>query len=181
MVLMAVGLGVGVAGTLQAGREAEAAGKSQAAWDEYNAKLAEREAVETQEAAAVEERKLRKGGARLKAKQRVGFAQAGVTFEDSPMAFLEQTASEIELGALEIRRGGQVGAQQLKASAVLSRLKGKSAILRGRAKRRASFFQAASLGLMGAGSLGFGAGYGGKQFSGGAGFTTPTATGGFYA
>ncbi len=152
-VLLAAGIGIQVAGTLQAGREAEAQGKSQAAWDEYNAKLAERQAVETQEAAAEEERKLRKGGARLKARQRVGFAKAGVTFEGSPMAVLEETASELELDALQIRRGGQVGAQELKASAVLSRLKGKSAILRGRAKRRGSYYKAAGIGLTGFGGL----------------------------
>lgn len=155
-VLIAVGVGVGVAGSLQAGREAEAAGRSQAAWDEYNAQLAERQATEEQETAAKEERRFRKGGARLKAKQRVGFAQAGVTFEGSPLAVLEETASELELDALEIRRGGQVGAQQLTAAAVLSRFSGKSAILRGRAARRGSYYQAASLGLLGAGSLGQG-------------------------
>lgn len=165
--LTTAGIGLGVAGTLQAGREAEAAGRSQRAWDEYNAQLAERQAVEEQEAAAVEERKLRKGGARLKARQRVGFAKAGVTFEGSPMAVLEETASEIELDALQIRRGGQVGAQQQRAAAVLSRLKGKSAILRGKAKRRASITQALGLGLIGAGTLGL---------PGGSGITTRGAS-----
>ena len=152
VVLLAAGVGLGVAGQLQAGEAAEVQGENQQAWDEYNAQLAERQATEEQAAAATEERRLRKGGERLKARQRAGFAKAGVTFEGSPMEVLEGTASELELDALQIRRGGQVGAQQQTAAAALSRLSGKSALLRGRAKRRASRTQALGLGLSGFGA-----------------------------
>lgn len=151
--LIAGGTGISVAGTLQAGKEAEKQGKSEAAWHEYNAQLAEREGEERQAAAAEEERRLRKRGVRGKATARTQYAQAGVTLEGSPMDFLESYASEIELGALEIRRTGQVGAQEMRTSAALSRYAGKSAILRGRSAKRASRWKALGTGLMGAASL----------------------------
>lgn len=153
--LMATGIGLQVAGQVQAGREAKAFGESQAALREYNAQLAEREAIEAREAAAFEERKFRKGGERLKARQRLGFAKAGVTFEGSPLEVMEQTAIELETDALMIRRGGQLGARRLTAEAQLQRFAGRSALLKGRAARRASTISALSTGLVGGAQLGF--------------------------
>ena len=153
--LMATGIGLQIAGQVQAGREAKALSKSQAALNERNAQLAEREAVQAQEAAAFEERKFRKGGERLKARQRVAFAKAGVTFEGSPLEVMERTAIELETDALMIRRGGRLGAQRLTAEAGLQRFAGKSALLRGKARRRASTISALATGLGGAAQLGF--------------------------
>lgn len=133
-----VGLGLGIAGQYQAGRAAEAQAESEAAMREYNAQLAEREAAEAQEAAAYEEKKFRKGGERLKARQRALYAKAGVTPEGSPLEVMEQTAVELETDALMIRRGGQLGYQRYTAEAGLQRVAGRSALLRGRAKRRAA-------------------------------------------
>lgn len=155
LTLGGAGLGLQIAGQVKAGRAASAQAKSQAALDEYNAQLAEREAVEAREAAAFEERKFRKGGERLKARQRVGFAKAGVTFEGSPLEVMEQTAIELETDALMIRRGGLLGARRLTAEAGLQRFAGRSALLRGKARRRASTISALATGLGGAAQLGF--------------------------
>ena len=149
------GVGTQMYGQYQVGRAAEAQGKSQQAWHEYNAQLAEREAIETRESAAYEESKHRKAGERLKAKQRAGYAKAGVTFEGSPLEVMEETASELEMDALMIRRSGQVGAQRLTAEAQLSRFAGRSTLLRGKAKRRASYYGMASTGLTGAAQTGY--------------------------
>jgi len=153
--LTATSIGLQIGGQYQAGKEAEAQAKSQQAWNEYNAQLAEREAKEAQEAAAYEESKFRKGGERLKARQRTLYAKAGVTPEGSPLEVMEQTASELEMDALMIRRGGQLGYQRYTAGAALERFAGKSALLRGRATRRASRWGMAATGLSGAGQLGY--------------------------
>lgn len=150
--LGATGLGLGVAGQYQAGQAAEAQAESEQAWREYNAKLAEREATEAQEAAAYEEKKFRKGGERLKARQRMLYAKSGVGGL-SPLLVMEETATELEMDALMIRRGGQLGYQRYTAEAGLERMAGKSALLRGRAARRASRWRMAGTGLGGASSI----------------------------
>ena len=136
----ATALATQLAGQYKAGQAAEAQAESEAAWNEYNAKLAEREAAEAQTAAAYEEKKFRKGGERLKARQRALYAKAGVTPEGSPLEKMEQTEYELEKDALMIRRGGQLGYQRYTAEATLERMAGRSALLRGRAKRRASYW-----------------------------------------
>lgn len=146
----ATGLGLQMKGQYEAGKAAESQAESEAAWNEYNAQLAEREAREAQEVAAYEEKKLRKGGERLKARQRVLYAKAGVTPEGSPLEVMEQTASELEMDALMIRRGGQLGYQRYTAQAGLERMAGKSALLRGRAARRASYWKMGVTGFGGA-------------------------------
>lgn len=137
-------VGMQMYGQHQAGKEAEAAEKRQRAWHEYSAQLAEREAREAQEAAAIEERKHRKGGERLKARQRALYAKAGVTFEGSPLEKMEETERELEEDALRIRRGGLVGYRRYTAEASLERMAGRSALLRGRAARKAAKWQMAS-------------------------------------
>ena len=62
------GMGLSMLGSLQAGEDAKAQAESQAEWDEYNAKLAEREGLEKQEAAAEEERRGRRKEAAAQAR-----------------------------------------------------------------------------------------------------------------
>lgn len=149
------GLGLQMKGQYEAGKAAERQAESETEWREYEAKLKEREATERLEAAAYEEKKHRKAGERLKARQRVAFGKAGVLPTGSALEVLEETASELEMDALMIRRGGTVGAQRLTAGAQLSRFAGRSALLRGRAKRRASYYQMAGTGLGGGAGLAY--------------------------
>jgi len=152
--------GVAAYSAIEQGKAAERQGKREQAWREYEAQLAEREAGEEQEAAAEEERKLRRGAAREKAVARTRYARAGTTLTGSPADWLEEYASEVEYDALQIRRGGQVGAQGLRSSAVLSRLAGRSALLRGRSRKRAGYYQAAGAIAGGIGSYAGGGYYG---------------------
>lgn len=147
--MAATGLGLTALGQLQAGRAAEAQGESEEAFAEYNAQLAEREAEEAQEAAAGEERRHRKAGVRLKATQRARFGALGVTPEGSPLDVMAETAAELERDALTIRRGGQLGYQRFTAEASLQRIAGRSALLRGRARRRASYLGIGATALSG--------------------------------
>lgn len=149
------GLGLQMKAAHEQGKQIEAQSKSEAAWQEYNAKLAEREATETQEAAAVEEKRQRKAGERLKARQRVQLGKIGVLPVGSAELVLKETVTELEEDALRIRRGGQVGAQRLTAEAMLSRLRGRAALFRGRAARRAARFGGAGEALRGGAQLAF--------------------------
>lgn len=108
--------------------------KSEAAWETYNAQIAEREATEVQLAAAHEERKTRKAGVREAARKRVAFGQAGVSGISKDLLEEEQL-TEVELDALTIRRGGTVEAKSLQASAQLSKSKARASLLRGKAIR----------------------------------------------
>ncbi len=155
VVLGGTGLGLQVKAQHEAGKAAERQAESEAAWSEYNAKVQERAATEEQTAAAFEERKQRKAGERLKARQRAVLGKAGVLPEGSPLDVLEETATELEIDALLIRRGGQVGAQQLRSGAQLSRMTGRSAIMRGRAAKRAGRLGAFATGVSGGSQLAF--------------------------
>lgn len=149
------GIGLQLKGAQQAGKAAEAQAKSENAWQEYNAKIADREAKQAQETAGFEERKQRKAGERLKARRRTQAGKAGILLEGSFEDVSEEVATELEIDALMIRRGGEVGAQALSSQAQLSRLKGRSAILRGRAKRRAAGIGGFARGLSSASQLTF--------------------------
>ena len=153
--LIIAGTGVAVASHIQAGKEAERQGKSQRAIAEYNARIAELEATEKLDVASFEETKFRKAGERLKARQRVAFAKAGVEPVGTPMDVLEETAIQLETDALMIRRGGQIGARGLTSEAQLQRISGRSAILRGKARKRAANIRALGTGISGLGSAGF--------------------------
>ncbi len=139
----------------EAGEAAEEQSQREAAWREFNAKLEEREAKEVQESAASEEQKFRKGGERLKARRRTQAGQAGILPIGSFELVSRETVDELEMDALEIRRGGTIGAQGLTAAAQLSRFGAKSALLRGKAARRAGWTGALATGLSGAAQLGF--------------------------
>ena len=157
VVLGGTGIGLSMKAQHQAGKQAEAQAKSEASWQEYNAKLAEREGVEKQTAAAEEERKFRKEAARKKARARTQAGKIGL----EPIGSIEdvgiETASELEFDALMIRRSGEVGAGESRAEASLSRLSGRSALLRGKAARRAGRSNAIAGGLSGGSQLAFAA------------------------
>lgn len=144
---------VGVLSSVAAGKQAEALGKSQQSIEAYNAMLDKREAEEGLDVAGFEEAKHRKAAEKLKARQRVGFAKAGITPEGTPMDVLEETAIQLETDALTISRRGEIGARRLTASSQLRKFAGRSALLRGRARRRASNLEAVSRGV---GTLGQG-------------------------
>ncbi len=153
--LGATGLGLQVKGQLEQGKAAERQAKDEAILAEHDAKLAERERQELQESAAFEESKQRKAGARLKARQRVAAGKAGIEPIGSFEKVQDETEQELELDALLIRRGGTIGARRLTAEASISRLRGRSALLRGRSARRAGRIRAISTGLRGGSDLAF--------------------------
>ena len=149
------GIGLQMKAAHEQGKAIEAKAKSEAVWQEYNAKIAERDAVERQTAAASEESKFRKAAERKKARLRTQIGKTGILPIGSVELVAKESARELEIDALNIRRGGQIGAQALAAEATLSRLSGRSALLRGKAARRAGRTSAIATGLSGASQLTF--------------------------
>lgn len=108
-----------VAGTIQQGKAAEAAGK-------FNAEVARQQAEQERLIAERDAQRFRQEQSRLLARSRALRAGQGVTGEGTPLLVDEATAGEIELGALTIQRGGQARATRLEQQARLDEFKGKS-------------------------------------------------------
>lgn len=131
------GLGLGIMGTLQQGR-------TEQQWYDYNAALDIQRAKGEREAAGYEAGLHRKAGGALLEEQRAGYAAAGVTERGTPSIVAEKTAEQIEIDALAIERAGVQRAGYARSQARISKL-------RGRAARRASYWEAGST-LLGGGS-----------------------------
>lgn len=86
----------------------------------------------------------RKAGRVLLEEQRVDYAAAGVTERGTPGIVAEKTAEKIEIDALAIERTGIQRAGYAKSQARISKLRGKAA-------KRASYWEAGST-LLGGGS-----------------------------
>lgn len=123
ILLKALGIGVQAYGQYQAGLQEKAI-------HEYNAQIAEQAAEGTREKAAVDEKRLRRTGERVKGSQRAAAGASGATMESFEEVFVD-TAKEIELDALSIRHAGEVEAIAYEQQAQLSRLKGKAAKKKG--------------------------------------------------
>jgi hypothetical protein len=134
---------------------------------EFNAKVAENEALRVQQETAEQTKRTRIANKRLLGRQRAQIGKAGVLEMGSPLELMAETAGELELGVLDSIRAGQAQREQLLNQAAITRFEGKSTAT---GLRRAAF---GSL-LETAGSMAFGAA-GAKQsgmFKG-----TPSSTG----
>lgn len=131
--LAAVALGsaaVSAVGAIQQGRH-------QSAMAEYNARVAENDAVAAKQAAGYEEDRFRDRAAKVRSAQRAAIAKSGIDLEGSPLAVMEETAVEAEMDALAIRQQGSVESARARSRAALDRMEG-------RAAKSASYWNAAS-------------------------------------
>ena len=133
------GLGMGVMGTLQQGRQEQQ-------WYNYNAALDIQRAGQEREAAGYEAGLHRKAGRELLEEQRAGYAAAGVTERGTPGIVGEKTAEQIEIDALAIERAGAQRSQYAMSQAKMSKMRGKAA-------KRASMWQAGSTLLSGGSNI----------------------------
>lgn len=130
-------MGMSIYGTLEQGRQ-------QQMWYNYNAALDIQRAKDERISAGYEAGIHRKAGRELLEEQRADYAAAGVTERGTPSIVGERTAEEIEIDALAIERAGGQRARYAKSQAKMSKMRGKAA-------RRASYWQAGST-LLGRGS-----------------------------
>ena len=149
--LLLAGTGIAVAGQIQAGRAAEAQGRSEQNMAEFNAKVQEQEAKALrQRAGFAQQRQVRKG-ARIKSALTAQLGFAGGL--GSPVAgdLTAEQAAELELENLLIGFEGETAARRAESQAELDRFGGRIARRRGKNLKTASLFQAGSTLLTGFG------------------------------
>lgn len=129
--LSAIGTGVSAYSSYQSGKAQQAAAN-------YNAKLAENEALAAEQATRAETQRMRTQAKRTSASQRASYAKSGaVISEGTPLITMAEQAGEMELDILNTQRTGYNSAQASRNQAKLYKYTGK---------------QAASAGTIGAGA-----------------------------
>ena len=156
--LIVAGTTISAAGAIQAGRVAEAEGKSRQNIAEYNALVREREAEALRQKAGFESKRQAKRAARVKGALTAALGAAGGLGSPVAADLAAEQAAELELENLLIGYEGEVGAQRALSRAELDRLQGKLYRQKGKAARQASYFRAGSTLLQG-----FGTAYGGGR------------------
>ena len=102
------------------------AGRAQANAAEFNADMAQQQAVRETQIADREAKDYRRQQSRLKATSRARRAGSGVTYQGSHLLVYEAMAAEIELGAQDILAGGAAKAYGYQQDAALSRARASS-------------------------------------------------------
>ena len=97
---------------VQQGQTAAAQARQEAAWHDYNAKVAKREAEAERRAADFESRQHTRAAKQLLARQRTLIGASGITPEGSPLLVAEDTAAQLAIEGAHIRMTGtrRVGA-----------------------------------------------------------------------
>lgn len=135
----AVGTGLSVYGQLQQASNAKALGQ-------YNAKLAEEQAKQTEMDARETLRRKRQENKKFSSRQRGAYARAGVLNEGTPLEVMAETAGTLELQALDYAREQKQQAVNLRAQGAMDRAAGSM-------QARAAQIQAGASLLQGAGSV----------------------------
>ena len=157
--LAAAGTGVAAYSAVQQGRNAAAQAEQQAAWDDYNAKVAKREAEAERVAGEFEATQQSRAAKQLLARQRALIGASGVTMEGSPLLVAEDTAAQLAIENANIRTTGarRVGAWTSKS--ILDTSMAKAARASAPGYRQAGYTKAGSSILQGGASIGY-MGYG---------------------
>ena len=104
----------------------QAAAKQAEAVGEFNAKLAENEAIILRRAKVREESNLRKASERTIATQRVATAASGIEMSGSALEALADSYFNTEMDALDIRYAADIEEASKKSQAALSRAEGRA-------------------------------------------------------
>jgi len=104
----------------------QAAAKQAEAVGEFNARLAENEAVILRRAKVREESNLRKASERTVATQRVATAASGIEMSGSALEALADSYFNTEMDALDIRYAANIEETAKKSQAALSRAEGRA-------------------------------------------------------
>jgi len=152
---MIAAVGVSAYSAVQQGRSAKAQAEQQAAWSDYNAKIAKREADAERTAAAFEAKQHTRMGRKLLARLRAAVGASGVTQEGSPLLLAEDTAAQLAIESANIRTTGarRVGAWTSRSILDTSMAKAARASAPGYA--RAGYLRAGSSILGGAAQVGY--------------------------
>lgn len=120
-------------------------GKSQEAWNNYNAQLEDQNAQTAARDASIQANQVRRDNARVLSRQRAAFAANGVDASTgSPLLIEANQAGYLEMGALETERQGNIASATHRQNAVLDRMKGSIAMEAGRMDATATALGGAS-------------------------------------
>lgn len=136
-----VGTGLQAYGVYQAQRTAQQQAKAQAAWNAYNAKVAQRAAEAEKEAAIFESKQAARRAQQLLSRQRALIGRAGVVPEGSPLLVAEDTAAQLAKEQTNIRLRGERRVSAFRGRSILDISKASAA-----KSRAAGFGRAAVIG-----------------------------------
>lgn len=110
--LMVAGAGVSAYSAIKQGQTAAAQAKQKAAWDDYNAKVAKKEAEAERKASDFEATQHTRKTKEILARLRSRVGKSGVTPSGSPLLVAEDTAAQLAIEGANIRATGarRVGA-----------------------------------------------------------------------
>lgn len=149
LIMMAVGTGVAAYSEVQQGRSAAAQAKQKAAWDDYNAKVAKREAEAERRAADFEATQHSRKTKEIQARLRAAVGKSGVTMEGSPLLVAEDTAAQLAIERANIRMTGQRRVGAWTAKSILDTSMAKAARASAPGYKRAGYLRAGSSILQG--------------------------------
>jgi len=115
----------------QQGQTAARQAKAEAAWMDYNAKVAQKEADSERQAAEFESQQHQRQSEQLLKRHRALVGKSGVTMEGSPLLVMEDTAAQLTLENAMIRQQGLRRSEAYRSQSILdfakSRFTNKSA------------------------------------------------------
>lgn len=171
--LMAAATATTAYSEVQRGKSAKAQAEQQAAWDDYNAKVAKREAEAERKASDFEATQHTRAAKQLQARLRAAVGKSGVTFEGSPLLVAEDMAAQLAIESANIRTTGARRVGAWTSRSILDTSMAKAARASAPGYKRAGYLRAGSSILQGAAM----AGYMGSQMGGGKGSTSGAGTG----
>lgn len=143
-----VAQGASVAGSILSFKGNMAAAKNAKAVGDYNARVAENEAVLLRRAKVEQEANLRQNAERVVSAQRVATAKSGIQMSGSPLQALADTYFGTEMDALRIQYAGDIEEAGKISEAAMARATGKA--------RRDAFKTKAYVTLLEAGGKAYG-------------------------
>lgn len=172
-------VGIGALGAIQQGQLSRQAGRQANATAKYNAAVGEQEAVAAEDKAAVDESIHRDRTKKALSTLRARMGKSGVTSPAQAQA-IEESIEAAEMDALTIRHGGKVEAGRLRSGAKIERIRGESAAKAGKLSQRASLITAGTS-LLSAGMNRKGSGGGGSDLLPGRTIRTSVPSGGRFS
>lgn len=118
--------GVAAYGQYKQGQAQERQLKAQAAWQEYNARLAQRDKAEVRAAGQFKAEQHRKRARAFLARNRAMTGASGVSQIGSPLIVAEDNAAQFQLEEFNIRKGTAAGVQSLESQSILDMSKAKA-------------------------------------------------------
>lgn len=155
VILALTGAGVSAYSAVQQGRSAAAQAKQQAAWDDFNAQVAKRDADAEQKAADFEAVQHTRRSEQLLARQRALVGKSGVTMEGSPLLLAEDTAAQLAIEGANIRTTGARRVQAFRSQSILDTAAGLAARRSAPGFKRAGITQAGASILQGGAQAAF--------------------------